>query len=416
MSWHPKVPAPTPTILTLNAGSSSLKFALYEGRQNLPLVLRGTVSSLDENPHLKIIAGTGERMRERSLGKEPIRIRTAAEILAAEIRRVGRADAVCAFGHRIVHGGREFTVPTILDKPVLEKLRALAPLAPIHLPQNLEIVEVAARRFPKAVQVGCFDTAFHASRPYEAKIYGLPRELTVSGIQSYGFHGLSYVYVASLLRERYGPAAGGRVIVAHLGSGASLCAMRDGKSIATTMGFSPLDGLVMSTRCGALDPGVVLYLLQERGMPPEDVSRLLYQESGLLGISGITGDMRQLLETDSSAARQAVDFFVYRAAREIGSLAAALGGLDTLVFTAGVGENSPMIRERICRAAEWLGVRIDDDLNVVGNHAIGLSGSPVDVLVLPTDEELVVAREVLALLDTVGEHAVSPAADTQGGE
>lgn len=391
-----------PAMVVLNAGSSSLKFALYECREDLRLVLKGSIFSLRANPRLKIVGAGGGLVQERSLGEEAVNMGTATEIVMTEIHGNSRADAVRAVGHRIVHGGREFTAPAILDGPVLGKLRGLVPLAPIHQAQNLDIVGVAARFFPEAVQVGCFDTAFHASRPYEAKSYGLPRELTASGIQSYGFHGLSYAYMASLLRERYGPASGGRVIVAHLGSGASLCAMRDGKSIATTMGFSPLDGLVMSTRCGALDPGVVLYLLQERGMPPEDVSRLLYQESGLLGISGITGDMRQLLETDSSAARQAVDFFVYRAGREIGSLAAALGGLDTLVFTAGVGENSPMIRERIGRAAEWLGVRIDDDLNVVGNHAIGLSGSPVDVLVLLTDEEMAVAREVLALLNTDG--------------
>ncbi|WP_367271546.1 acetate/propionate family kinase [Mesorhizobium sp.] len=238
---------------------------------------------------------------------------------------------------------------------------------------------------------------FHAERPRLATLYALPRALTESGIMSFGFHGISYGHIASQLRERYGPTAGGRAVVAHLGSGASLCAMREGKSVATTMGFSPLDGLVMSTRSGSLDPGVILYLLQDRKMLADEISQLLYDRSGLLGVSGISGDMQRLLDLDDPHAAEAVDLFVYRAGREIGSLAAALGGLDTLVFTAGIGENSPLIREKICEAAAWLGVTIDAERNREGDERIGASGAAVDVLVIPTDEERAVAAQMLSV-------------------
>ena len=386
-------------ILALNAGSSSLKFALYERRASLPLVLKGSVASIHSNPRLRV-SRAGEPARQRDLSAGPLNIGTAVEIVADEIRSMVGVSRLEAVGHRIVHGGRTFRSPAFLDDDVVEELRRLVPLAPIHQPQNLEIADRAKRLFPGAAQVGCFDTAFHAARPAVAKAYALPRGLSETGIQSYGFHGVSFAYISSELRKSYGPPAGGRVIVAHLGSGASLCAMLDGKSVATTMGFSPLDGLVMSTRCGALDPGVVLYLLQERGMRAEEVARLLYHQSGLLGISGITGDMQRLLESDSPEARAAIDLFVYRAGREIGSLAAALGGLDMLVFTAGIGENSPAIRDMIGKAAGWLGGQIDPDLNLQDGILVSAATSKVRVLVIPTDEEVAVAREVLHLLET----------------
>jgi acetate kinase len=387
-------------ILVLNAGSSSLKFALYGRGEDLPLVLKGNFSSLDDHPRLTL-SRPGEKVaREKNLGRASLPIGAAMELVAAEIAAIAGVGPVAAVGHRIVHGGREFTSATILDGHAMERLRRLIPLAPIHQPRNLEIVDLAAGFFAGATQVGCFDTAFHATRPAIARHYGLPRALTDSGIEAYGFHGLSYGYIASVLAERLGPRAGGKAIVAHLGSGASLCALIEGRSLATTMGFSPLDGLVMSTRCGALDPGVVLYLIEERGMSPAEVSDVLYHRSGLLGLSGTTGDMRRLLETESTEARQAVDLFVYRAGREIGSLAAALGGLETLVFTAGIGEHAPLIRERIGAAAGWLGVRIDPDRNAAGGPLISAPGSTVDVLVLPTDEEVTVAREVNRLLQT----------------
>jgi len=381
-------------ILALNAGSSSLKFALYEKRESLPLLLKGSIASLNANPRLRL-SGREEPVRQRDLGVGPLDTGTAVEIAADEIRSVIGISRLETVGHRIVHGGRTFTSPVFLDDDVVEELRRLIPLAPIHQPQNLEIVERAKKLFPGAAQVGCFDTAFHAGRPAVARTYGLPRELSESGIQSYGFHGVSYAYISSELRKLYGPASGGKVIVAHLGSGASLCAMLDGKSVATTMGFSPLDGLVMSTRCGALDPGVILYLLLERGMRAEEVASLLYHRSGLLGISGITGDMQWLLESNSPEARGAVDAFVYRAGREIGSLAAALGGLDTFVFTAGIGENSSEIREKIVQSASWLGIKIDPERNARHERWIQARGSAVDVLVLPTDEEGSIVEEIV---------------------
>ncbi|RWB32420.1 MAG: acetate/propionate family kinase [Mesorhizobium sp.] len=384
-------------ILVLNAGSSSLKFAAFERLAELPVLMRGSLTSLQSKPRMSVSSAEDEQTTQTDFADRPIGTEEALELILTELDRCGLLQSVSAVGHRIVHGGRDFTAATILDPPTLEALRALAPLAPLHQPDNLEIVELARRLLPKAAQIGCFDTAFHADRPRLATLYALPRALTESGITSFGFHGISYGHIASQLRERYGPTAGGRAVVAHLGSGASLCAMREGKSVATTMGFSPLDGLVMSTRSGSLDPGVILYLLQDRKMSADEISRLLYDRSGLLGVSGISGDMQRLLDLDDPHAAEAVDLFVYRAGREIGSLAAALGGLDTLVFTAGIGENSPLIREKICEAAAWLGVTIDAERNREGDERIGASGSAVDVLVIPTDEERAVAAQMLSV-------------------
>lgn len=387
----------TNAILVLNAGSSSLKFAVFAECPDLPLMMKGGISSLHDAPIMKVRTAS-EKAVETPLGSEGLGIQAAVERVVAAITDHGLHSRIATVGHRIVHGGRDFTGATILDEPALATLRNLVPLAPIHQPINLEIAAAAVRLFPDALQVGCFDTAFHSDRPRLAKLYGLPRELTESGIISFGFHGISYSYIASKLRERYGPGDGRRAIVAHLGSGASLCAMIDGRSIATTMGFSPLDGLVMSTRCGALDPGAMLYLLQERKLSVESLSELLYQQSGLLGVSGISGNMQSLLDSRDEGAAAAVDLFVYRAGREIGSLAAAMGGLDTLVFTAGIGENSPVVRERICEAAGWLGVKIDGARNEQNVERISASGSRVDVLIIPTDEERTVAKETLSLI------------------
>lgn len=388
----------TDALLVLNAGSSSLKFAVFGRQPKLPLLAKGGVSSLSDHPSLKVALANGETVKA-DLGSDPLDIRAAVGRVVREIRGFPFFDNIRAVGHRIVHGGRDFTHAAVLDEPAMTALRRLVPLAPLHQPANLEIVEEAAALFPDATQYGCFDTAFHTTRPRLAKLYGIPRDLTEAGIVSYGFHGLSFGYVAGRLRERFGRSAGGRVIVAHLGSGASLCAIKNGKSVATSMGFSPLDGLMMSTRSGAIDPGVILHLLEQRKMAAAEITDLLYRHSGLLGVSGISGDMRSLLASDNPAAREAVDLFVYRAGQEIGSLAAALGGLDTLVFTAGIGENAPEIRARIAEASAWLGVAVDARRNRLrGEQAIDALRSTVEVLVIPTDEERAVAGQMLGAM------------------
>lgn len=387
-----------PRLLTLNAGSSSLKFAIYGVEADLPLRLSGQVSGLGGTPQLKVTAGSALLSEETwtdTRGLEAVLERTFGWLDGA-----GWSQGVVAVGHRIVHGGRDFHQPTALTKAVLQRLEALAPLAPLHQPFNLRGAALAAAHFPHALQVGVFDTAFHASQPEIARLYALPRDLIDEGVVAYGFHGLSYEYIASVLRAQEGPAAGGRTIVCHLGSGVSLCALRDGRSVATTMGFSALEGPPMSTRSGSLDPGVVLHLMQAKGMSVEAVADLLYHRSGLLGLSGLSGDMVTLLASPLPHARQALEVYVYRIAREIGSLAAALGGLDTLVFTAGVGENAAAIRTQIILQCGWLGVRLDEKANTAGARRISLPEGAVTALVIPTDEQVIIARGVAGLLDS----------------
>lgn len=383
-------------LLTLNAGSSSLKFAVYEAGPGLPLRLSGQVSGLGETPRLRARLD-GQPLADESwtgpAGLDAVLDRTLIWLADA-----GWSEGLAAVGHRIVHGGLEFRGPAELTAAVLRRLEALAPLAPLHQPFNLRGVARAAERFPEARQIGVFDTAFHAGQAEVARLYALPRDLIAEGVLAYGFHGLSYDYIAGVLRAQDGPRAGGRTIVLHLGSGVSLCALAEGRSVATTMGFSALDGPPMSTRCGALDPGVILYLMQARGMDAAAVTDLLYNRSGLLGLSGVSGDMQTLLASPEPNVRQALAVYVYRIAREIGSLAAALGGLDTLVFTAGVGENAAPIRARIADLCGWLGVRLDAAANVAGERRISGPDSAVRVLVIPTDEQLVIARGVAGLL------------------
>ncbi len=385
-----------PRLLTLNAGSSSLKFAVYEATPGLPLRLAGQVSGLGTTPRLRVGAGVDTIANESwadARGLDAVLERTLDWIADAN-----RGEGLQAVGHRIVHGGLEFRKPAVLTTDVMQRLERLATLAPLHQPFNLRGVAMATERFPDALQVGVFDTAFHASQPEVARLYALPRDLIAEGVLAYGFHGLSYDYIASALRTQEGPRAGGRTIVLHLGSGVSLCALADGRSVATTMGFSALDGPPMSTRSGALDPGVILHLLQDKGMSVEQVTDLLYNRSGLLGLSGLSGDMVTLLASARPDARQALEVYVYRIAREIGSLAAALGGLDTLVFTAGVGENAAPIRARIADLCGWLGVGLDPDANASGAGRISGVDSAVKVLIIPTDEQLVIARGVAGLL------------------
>lgn len=391
----------TEAILVLNAGSSSLKFAVFELADNLPARVRGSISSLDSKPRMKLSEGVDGTGVEVPVDGKLIGIKAAMDLVLDQLSRRGYLNGVKAVGHRIVHGGGEFAGATLLDDAVVERLHQFIPLAPMHQPRNLETIAAAAKALPEARQYGCFDTAFHHCRPRIATLYGLPRNLAEQGVVSYGFHGISYSYIAARLREKYGGNAGGRAIVAHLGSGASLCAMHKGASVATTMGFSALDGLVMGTRCGSLDPGVVLHLLQERRMSAEDIVDLLYNKSGLLGLSDISGDMQVLLASIEPSAREAVDLFVYRVGQQVASMASSLGGIDTLVFCAGIGEHSPVIREKIGAATGWLGVEIDRTRNGRGDEDISASGAKVRVLVVPTDEEHAVAREVLSLRSSI---------------
>jgi acetate kinase len=297
-----------------------------------------------------------------------------------------------------VHGGSQYHQPTIVDSQVLHDLRALAPLAPLHQPHNLAAIEALTERMPHVPQVACFDTSFHRGQPAVAELVPLPAEIRAQGVQRYGFHGLSYEYIAGVLPRIAPSVAAGRVIVAHLGSGASMCALKNGHSIDCTLGFTALDGLCMGTRPGSLDPGVVLHLIRSLAMTAQDVEALLYKKSGLLGISGISNDMRDLLASDQPSARLAIDYFVYRAAKEIGALTAALGGLDALVFTAGIGEKSALIRKRICEASAWLGIELDENDNDTGGPRISRVGSNVSAWAIATNEELMIARHTGALL------------------
>jgi len=309
-------------------------------------------------------------------------------------------DRLVAAGHRVVHGGSLYTAPVVIDAAVTAELRRLIPLAPLHQPHNLAAIDELSKLYPALPQVACFDTAFHHTQTALATTFALPRRLTDGGIRRYGFHGLSYEYIAGVLPDVLGAgAADGRVVVAHLGSGASLCALQKRRSVATTMGFTALDGLVMSRRSGNIDPGVILYLMQERGMTPAEVSHLLYNESGLLGVSGISDDMRTLLASNDPSAKEAVALFVYRVGHELGSMAAALGGIDALVFTAGIGEHAAEIRRRVCEDAAWLGVDLDQSANVAGGPLMTRQGSRTSAWVIPTDEDLMIARHVWTLLN-----------------
>lgn len=391
-------PAETPSILALNVGSASLKFAIHADDGPLTRRLTGAVVARSGRSRLTIDLAANEPPVEAEIDGPATEPSHILPVVFERLRQLGYAERVAAVGHRIVHGGTAFVAPTRLTSEVLAGLAELVPLAPGHQPAGLAGVRAAEAAFPAAVQVGCFDTAFHADQPPLARLYGLPRTLTEEGILGYGFHGLSYGFIASALGQRFGKGAGGRAIVAHLGSGVSLCAMHEGRSVATTMGFSTLDGPPMATRSGGVDPGVVLHLIQSRGMSVEAVSEMLHRQSGLLGVSGISGDLRDLLGSDQPAAQEAVDLFIYRIGRHIGSLAAALGGLDTLVFTAGIGENSQAIRARVAETAAWLGLRLEAGRNDRGEVLISDDHSRVTALVIPTDEQRSIGVGVQAWL------------------
>ena len=389
-----------PVVLVLNAGSSSLKFSVYrisDGDTWHPEA-RGQIEGIGTSPRFSAKNGWGASLDDRVLDSTVHNAGTALEFLAAWLRGRFQGTRVGGVGHRVVHGGARHAAPTVVTQVVMDDLRALQPLAPLHQPYNLAAIDAVSERLPGVPQVACVDTSFHRGHQAVAEIVPLPEAIRKNGVQRYGFHGLSYEYVASVLPQVAPEIAGGRVIVAHLGSGASLCALRKGRSIDTSFGFTALDGLCMGTRPGSIDPGVVLHLFQGLGYSVKDVETMLYKKSGLLGISGISNDMRDLLGRPEPEAKLAVDYFVYRAAKEIGALTAVLGGVDALVFTAGIGENSPEIRRQICGASAWLGIELDQQKNAKKATRISTANSKVSVWVIPTNEELMIARHMGELL------------------
>lgn len=387
---------PTDAILTLNAGSSSIKFALYEAHERLDVRMRGQVENIGGAAMLQVKAANDEK------STRPVDVKDHAGALR-QILDVVQSNSngarVAAVGHRITHGGPDFAEPFVLDAASLVRLRGYMPWAPLHQPYNIAAVEGAAEVFPDAIQVGCFDTGFHRGHPWVSDAYALPRRYYDQGLRRYGFHGLSYRSVSSQLAALAPEIAQGKVVIAHLGNGASMCAIKNGKSVASTMGFTALDGLAMGTRCGSIDPGVLLYLLQEEGLTPAQLSHVLYRESGLLGLSGMASDMRTLESSDAPAARQAIEYFVHRIRSELGALAMTLGGLDALVFCGGIGENSHFVRAEVCRDLGWLGIAIDDAANRASRTHIG--SGPMPVLVVRTDEEAVIAAAALQKLAAV---------------
>ena len=388
--------ATEPLIGVINAGSSSLKFSFYEGERR---ILSGQVDGIGAHPAASAIGPDGEKITPPDLGAKPPTV--PSEVLPTILpwARDWLGDRrLAAVGHRVVHGGLRYSRPARVTPELLAELEALVPLAPLHEPYNLAPIKLAMTLNPELPQVACFDTAFHRTAPEVDQAFALPYSFFEEGIRRYGFHGLSYEYIASVLPEQAPEIANGRVVVAHLGNGCSACAMRDRVSIATTMGFTALDGLPMGTRCGELDAGVVLHLIQQKGMSAEQLVDLLYRRSGMLGLSGISSDFRDLLTSDNPRARFAVEVFCYRVARHIASLAAALGGLDGIVFTAGVGENAAPVRSAICRACSWLGLELDEAANEKHALRISMPSSRIATYVIKTDENRMIARRARALV------------------
>jgi acetate kinase len=402
------------TVLVINAGSSSIKLSLFDaaGDRSLALTARGQLDGIGTQPRLRGWDARGTLVVDERHRREDVDGLAAAMRLSGGWLRDRLGDAVpTAIGHRVVHGGPAFTTPQLVDDRLLTALEGLVPLAPLHQPANLEPIRILQSRFPGVPQVACFDTAFHRGHPAVADRYALPEALYQDGVRRYGFHGLSYEYIARRLAVTAPELAGRAVVVAHLGSGVSMCALRDGRSVDSTMGFTALDGLPMGTRCGQLDPGVLLYLLGEKRWSVKDVEHLLYHEAGLRGLSGVSNDVRDLLASAAPGARLALECFVYRIGRELGSLAGALGGLDGVVFTAGIGENSPEIRARVGARAEWLGLRLDAAANRAGGPRISTPDSRVSAWVIPTDEERMIAEHTLETLEA---RRVGPRSDGPG--
>ena len=390
----------TDTILVVNAGSSSIKFQLFSASagDQLQRRLKGQIEGIGVRPRLVAKDVTDTILVDNAWPVADVADVPAALSKVVEFLREEIGTLPTAVGHRVVHGGPDYSEPILIDDAVLERLQAFAPLAPLHQPNNLGPIRTLRQRQPQLPQIACFDTAFHRGHPDVADRYALPEQFYQEGVRRYGFHGLSYEYIASQLPKLAPDIAQGRVVVAHLGSGASMCAMQAGKSMESTMGFTALDGLPMGARPGQLDAGIVLYLVAEKGMSAKEIERLFYHDSGLKGLSGISNDVRDLLASSDPRAKRALDYFVYRIALFTGMLAAAMGGIDGFVFTAGIGENAPVIREAVAQRLTWLGLELDPEANAKGTGRISAKGSRVACYVIPTDEELMIARHTLRVL------------------
>ena len=391
----------TKGILTINAGSSSIKFALFElnGGLSAHPTVSGQIDGIGANARLVAKDPGGKHEIKLDLsGEQEAQHQASLDFLFQWLRSKQTGWQLAAVGHRVVHGGELFSAPMTVDRDRIAQLEQFIPLAPLHQPHNLNGIKAIAGLLPDVRQVACFDTAFHRTNPPVAQAFAIPRALSAEGVKRYGFHGLSYEYIARALPE-HSTRARGRVLVAHLGNGSSMCAMVDGKSMASTMGFTAIDGLMMGTRSGAIDPGVLLYLMDEKGMGSAELTRLLYKESGLLGVSGISQDMRTLLESSAPEAEEAIDLYCFRIVREIGSLAAAIGGVDALVFTGGIGEHAGEIRRRVCSRLGWLGGELDEAANAANALHISATGSALELLVIPTNEEWMIAHHTQTLLD-----------------
>jgi acetate kinase len=400
-------------LLTLNAGSSSLKFAAFGVADGgaISLLASGQIEGLGATAKgsVKTAAGqTSDLQFERSLAR--VDHVTAMGSILGWLQNAGYDSSVAAVGHRVVHGGPDLVEPMLIDGEVLAKLRRLIPLAPLHQPHNIAGIEAAMKAFPSIPQVACFDTAFHRSHPFVSDTFGLPRSFYDEGVRRYGFHGLSYEFISRKLRSIAPQIAREDVIIAHLGNGASMCAVKDGRSIASTMGFTALDGLPMGTRCGQLDPGVLLYLMTEKSMSAEAITDLLYKDSGLKGMSGVSQDMRELEASDSPAARDAIAYFVARVRRELGALAATVDGAEAVVFTGGIGEHAWKVREAVLAGMEWMGVHIDREANRAGAQIISAKTSQTIVFVLETDEERMIAEQTVGTAGLAGAKAAPQSA------
>jgi acetate kinase len=387
-------------ILTINAGSSSIKFALFPLAHPISpeAEVSGQIDGIGTNA-TKMVAKdrAGSKIADQAIAGEQVSHDQAFDALLQWFQATQSGWQIVAVGHRVVHGGDLYSQPTVVDAQVVEHLTSFVPLAPLHEPHNVAGIRALQKLLPNVPQIACFDTAFHRSQSEVAQAFALPRALSAEGIKRYGFHGLSYEFIARALPQ-HSSRATGRVVVAHLGNGASMAAMVNRKCVATTLGFSTIDGLMMGTRCGNLDPGVVLHLMETKGLSIKDMTRILYKESGLLGVSGISQDMRTLLASDKPEAEEAVNLFCYRIVRELGSLVAAAGGLDALVFTGGIGEHAAEVRRRVCAQSEWLGIRLDPEANARHDVVISAGDSSVDVLVIPTNEEWMMAHHAQTLL------------------